>query len=195
LGGVSATITDISGNAAPISLIAVTPTQINAVLPDGLQAGPAVVNLTTSSGAQITGDATLASAAPSLFTANETGRGVAAAQVVIGHADGSQTFIPAIATCSGSGCTPVAIDLGSSTDQVFLVLFGTGIRGAGGASAVSAMVGSTPCHVSFAGAQGTFFGLDQIDVELPHSLAGSGTVNVVIAAAGAPANTVTVDIQ
>ncbi len=195
LGGVSATITDISGNATPISLIAVTPSQINAVLPAGLQAGPAVVNLTTSSGVQITGDATLAVAAPSLFSANETGRGTAAAQVVIGHADGSQTFIPAIATCSASGCTPIPIHLGSSTDQASLVLFGTGIRGAGGASAVTAMVGNTPCPVEFAGAQGTDFGLDQVNVELPHSLAGSGTVNVVITAAGETANTVTVDIE
>jgi uncharacterized protein (TIGR03437 family) len=56
-------------------------------------------------------------------------------------------------------------------------------------------VGNTPCQVAFAGAQGTYFGLDQVDVELPHSLAGSGTVNVVITAAGETANTVTVDIQ
>jgi len=195
LGGVSATITDISGNATPISLIAVMPGQINAVLPAGLQAGPAVVNLTTSSGAQITGDATLAAAAPSLFSANETGRGTAAAQVAIGHADGSQTLIPAIATCSTSGCTPIPINLGSSTDQAYLVLFGTGIRGAGGASAVTATVGNTACQVAFAGAQGTFFGLDQVDVELPHSLAGSGPVSVVITAGGETANTVTVDIQ
>jgi uncharacterized protein (TIGR03437 family) len=195
LGGVNATITDISGNASPLSLIAVTPGQIDAVLPAGLQAGPAVVNLTTSSGAQITGDATLAAAAPSLFSANQTGKGTAAAQVVIGHADGSQTLIPAIATCSSSGCTPIPIDLGSSTDQADLVLFGTGIRGAGGASAVTAMVGNTPCQVAFAGPQGTYFGLDQVDVELPQSLAGSGTLNVVITAAGQTANTVTVDIQ
>jgi uncharacterized protein (TIGR03437 family) len=192
LGGVSATITDISGNAAPISLIAVTPGQIDAVLPAGLQAGPAVVNLTTSSGAQITGDATLAAAAPSLFSANQTGKGTAAAQVVIGHADGSQTLIPAIATCTSSGCTPIPIDLGSSTDRAYLVLFGTGIRGA---SAVTAMVDNTPCQVAFAGPQGTYFGLDQVDVELPQSLAGSGTVNVMITAAGQTANTVTVDIQ
>jgi uncharacterized protein (TIGR03437 family) len=195
LGGVSATITDSSGTATPISLIAVTPGQINAVLPDGLQAGPAVVDVTTASGAQITGDATLVAVAPSLFSANQTGRGTAAAQVAIGHADGSQTFIPAIATCSSSSCTPIPIDLGSSTDQAFLVLFGTGIRGAGAASAVTATVGNTPCQVVFAGAQGTYFGLDQVDIELPHSLAGSGTVNVVITAAGETANTVTVDIQ
>jgi uncharacterized protein (TIGR03437 family) len=119
----------------------------------------------------------------------------AAAQVVIGNADGSQTLIPSIATCSASGCTPIPINLGSSTDQAYLVLFGTGIRGAGGASAVTATVGNTACPVAFAGAQGTYFGLDQVNVELPHSLAGSGTVNVVITAAGETANTVTMDIQ
>jgi len=60
---------------------------------------------------------------------------------------------------------------------------------------VTAMVGNTPCQVAFAGPQGTYFGLDQVDVELPQSLAGSGTVNVMITAAGQTANTVTVDIQ
>ena len=178
-----------------IALIAVTPSQVNAVLPAGLQPGPAVIDLTTSSGAQITGTVTLAAVAPSLFTAGESGRGVAAAQVVIAHSDGSQTFIPAIATCSSSGCTPIPINLGSSTDQAYLVLFGTGIRGAGGASAMTATVGNTPCQVTYAGPQKTYFGLDQVDVELPHSLAGSGTVNVVIKAAGETANTVTMDIQ
>jgi len=40
-----------------------------------------------------------------------------------------------------SGCTPIPISLGSSKDQTYLVLFGTGIRGAGATSAVTAMVG------------------------------------------------------
>jgi uncharacterized protein (TIGR03437 family) len=190
ISGITATITDISGNATPLSLIAVTPGQINAVLPASLQAGPAVVNLTTSTGAQITGDATLAVAAPSLFSANETGRGTAAAQLVIGHADGSQTFIPSIASCPSNGC-----DIGSSTDQAVLVLYGTGIRGAGGASAVTATVGNTPCQVAYAGAQSAYVGLDQVNVKLPHSLAGSGTVNVTLKAAGQTANTVTITIQ
>ena len=195
LGNVSAIVTDVLGHQGLISLIAVTPSQVNAVLPTGLQPGPAVIDLTTSSGAQITGPVTLVAVAPSLFTVNESGRGLAAAQVVIAHADGSQTFIPAIATCSSSGCTPIPINLGSSTDQAYLALFGTGIRGAGGASNVTATVGNTPCHVTYAGPQNTYFGLDQVDVELPHSLAGSGTVNVAVTAAGQAANTVTVDIQ
>ena len=200
LGGVSATITDSSGKTTPIGLIAVTPSQINAVLPAGLQTGEATINLTSSSGAQITGDVTLVTVAPSLFTADESGNGIAAAQVVIAHQGGSQTFIGAIASCNGSGCTPTPINLGSSTDQAVLELFGTGIRGAGGASNVTVTVGNTQGTVQYAGAQGggtpgSFYGLDQVNVLLPRSLVGSGTVNVALTAGGQTANTVTVDIQ
>ena len=198
LGGVSATITDSSENTTAISLIAVTKGQVDAVLPAGLQAGPAAINLTTSSGVQVPGSVIVAAVAPSLFSADESGRGTAAAQVATAHSDGSQTVIPYIATCTSSGCTPVPISLGSSTDQVYLELFGTGIRGAG--SNVTVTVGGTAATVSYAGAQGggapgSFYGLDQVNVLLPHSLAGSGTVNVVLTAAGQTANTVTVDIQ
>jgi len=54
--------------------------------------------------------------------------------------------------------------------------------------------------VQYAGAQGagapsSFYGLDQVNVLLPRSLAGSGTVNVVLTAGGQTANTVTMDIQ
>jgi sugar lactone lactonase YvrE len=45
LGGVSATITDSSGKTAPIGLIVVTPSQVNAVLPAGLATGEATIDL------------------------------------------------------------------------------------------------------------------------------------------------------
>ena len=200
LGGVSATIADASGKSAPIGLIAVTEKQINAVLPAGLQAGAATVSLTASSGSQITGPVDLAPVVPSLFTSNESGGGVAAAQVVTSHSDGSQTFVGNIATCTNGNCTPIPLSLGSSTDQVVLELFGTGIRGAGGASAVAVTVGTTTCQVLYAGAQGAgspdaYYGLDQVNVLLPRSLAGAGIVNVVLTAAGQNANTVTIDVQ
>jgi uncharacterized protein (TIGR03437 family) len=119
---------------------------------------------------------------------------------VIAHRDGSQTFIGAIASCNSSGCKSIPIDLGSSTGQAVLELFGTGIRGAGGASNVTVTVGSTQGMVQYAGAQGggapeSYYGLDQVNVLLPRSLVGAGTVNVALTAGGQTANTVTVDIQ
>ena len=200
LGGVSATIVDSSGKTAQIGLIVVTPNQVNAVLPAGLATGEATIDLVTSTGVSITGGVALVTVAPSLFTAGESGKGVAAAQVVIARQNGSQTFIGSIASCNSSGCTPTPIDLGSSSDQAVLELFGTGIRGAGAVANVSVAVGSTEGTVLYAGAQGgggtgSYYGLDQVNVLLPRSLVGSGTVNVVLTAGGQTANTVTVDIQ
>ena len=194
LEGVSATITDSSGKTTPIGLIAVTPNQVNGVLPAGLTTGEATIKLVTSSGPVISGDVSLVTVAPSLFTADESGQGIAAAQVVIAHADGSQTFIAAIASCDSSGCTPKPTSLGSSTDQAVLELFGTGIRGAGGAANVSVSVGNTPGPVMYAGPQGgspdSYYGLDQVNIMLRAQFGGAGTVNVVLTAAGDTANTV-----
>jgi uncharacterized protein (TIGR03437 family) len=229
LDGVSATITDASGNTQPIRLIEVTPGQINAVLPSGLQAqtcfalcsGPglnpdtAVVNVTTSTGNHISGEVNLLAVSPGLFSADQTGTWLAAAQVVTTHADGSQTYMDSIATCTSnlvwngytwSGCVPVPVDVGTGTDQVVLELFGTGIRGANaiaetdpqyangpGVSVIAGPVCSNAnpdCNyleVLYAGPQGarapgSFYGLDQVNVVLPPSLAGSGVISLTVEA-------------
>jgi uncharacterized protein (TIGR03437 family) len=213
LGGVSGSVTDASGTTLPLSLIAVTPGQINAVLPSGLQAGqygaevPGVLNLTTATGAKMTGNLPLAIVAPSMFTADQTGGWLAAAQVVIAHADGSQTFLASVATCGSnlvyngmtfSYCVPIPINLGSVTDQAVLELYGTGIRGSSsivalcpncGYTAVSVSVGSGPIDnylpVLYAGPQGaggpdSFPGVDQVNIALPHALTGVGTVALTV---------------
>ena len=103
---------------------------------------------------------------------------------------------------------PVPISLGSPTDTVVLELFGTGLRHVSSASAVTATINGQTLPVQFAGAQGQFPGEDQINVQLPHSLAGSGTVSLVltttVSANGLAAydsnttsssNTVTIDIE
>jgi uncharacterized protein (TIGR03437 family) len=49
--------------------------------------------------------------------------------------------------------------------------------------------------VLYAGAQGQYEGFDQMDVQLPHSLAGAGVVNVVATVDGATSNVVQIQIQ
>jgi uncharacterized protein (TIGR03437 family) len=85
--------------------------------------------------------------------------------------------------------TPVAIDLGPPTDQAYLALFGTGIRNAG-AVQVTVKVNGLDAQVSYAGPQPQFAGLDQVNVRLPHALAGSGDAALVLTVAGTVANTV-----
>jgi hypothetical protein len=201
LGGVSATVTDGSGNARPIPLIAVTPGQVNAILPAGSASGDIVL---TNGKVTFCGAVQVNAVSPSLFTADQSGIGLPAAQVVIAHADGSQTFMP-VAQYSNtpawngravSNWLPVPIDIGSSSDVAVLELFGTGIRGVNsyiglnGFKTISDVVTvGQGWTVLYAGAQGgregageigSFYGLDQVNVVLPHSLAGSGMISLAV---------------
>ena len=93
------------------------------------------------------------------------------------------------------GCLPAPIDLGSGTDQVILLLFGTGIRGRAASAPVTAAIGGTDAEVLYAGPQGAYPGLDQVNVKLPRALAGRGDVDVLLNVDGKAANTVRMRIQ
>jgi uncharacterized protein (TIGR03437 family) len=56
-------------------------------------------------------------------------------------------------------------------------------------------VGGVSVPVIYAGKQGAFAGLDQVNFQLPASLAGKGVVTIQLTAAGIPANPVTIAIQ
>jgi len=77
-------------------------------------------------------------------------------------------------------------------DQVFLVLYGTGIRHRSSDASVFATVNGVRLPAQSA-AQGTWPGLDQVNLQLPH-MAGAGTVAVTLTVDGQAANTVTVSI-
>jgi uncharacterized protein (TIGR03437 family) len=75
------------------------------------------------------------------------------------------------------------IDMGPPTDQVYLVLFGTGLRHRSSLANVHVTFATlddenapveTEVPVEYAGAQNDFAGLDQVNVMLPRSLAGKG---------------------
>jgi len=87
---------------------------------------------------------------------------------------------------------PIAIP---SDDQAFLVLFGTGIRGAGGIDGVRVRIQGIYVPVFYAGPQFQFAGLDQVNVLLPPSLKGMGQVSVVVVAGGVEAAPVFVSIE
>ena len=59
----------------------------------------------------------------------------------------------------------------------------------------SATVGGVKTEVVYAGAQGTYTGLDQYNVAMPRELAGKGKVDVVLTVAGRVSNTVNVSVK
>ena len=62
--------------------------------------------------------------------------------------------------------------------------------GNGVAESVQVNLGGVSAAPLFAGAQGEFVGLDQINLQIPLSLAGRGEVEVVITVNGRAANTI-----
>ncbi len=134
--------------------------------------GPATITVTTVDGSS-SATIDIERVAPALFSADATGSGVAAALFLKVAADGTRTegliFDP-------NTLAAVPIDLGSAQDQVFLLLFGTGIRGF--TSEVTATVigpGAVARQVALpvlgAVPQGEFEGVDQVNLgPLPGSL-------------------------
>jgi uncharacterized protein (TIGR03437 family) len=83
------------------------------------------------------------------------------------------------------------IALGVDT-PIYVSLFGTGIRNA---SSVTVKIGNTDVQPTYAGPQGQYPGLDQVNFPLSLNLRGSGLVNVTVAVDGAASNVVQLNIQ
>jgi uncharacterized protein (TIGR03437 family) len=158
--------------------------------------GPATVNIENWNGSLSVARLQIAAVAAGIFTADASGKGLAAASVLRIRADGSQQF-ERVAQYDPSQNRFIAlpIDLGHETDQVFLVLYGTGFRFRSSLSAVRASIGGVDSQVLYAGEQGFFVGLDQLNVRLSRSLAGRGEVDVVLTVDGQTTNTARIDIR
>ncbi|MFN0087012.1 MAG: M36 family metallopeptidase [Blastocatellia bacterium] len=182
--------TTVTINGEPAPLFFVSATQINFALPSVLAPGPATIVVSSASGAYAVGSIQIAASAPAIFTADATGRGDAAA----------------VATPDGITFQQPPFDVTINGRPNILLLFGTGFRRAtaanpddenGVAESVSITIGGQTARVFYAGSQGGFAGLDQINVEIPPSLAGQGQrrVEVVTSVNGTPANRVTILIR
>ncbi len=167
----------VNGVLAPLFFVA--PGQINFLVPSGVQTGSAVIEIVSATGAIARGTVNLASVAPSLFTSNASGTGAPAAVatkdgvnfVAVGNADGS----------------PNPLDAGD-----YLALFGTGLRKAS-LSAVKITIGGQEAFALFAGAQGGFAGLDQLNVQIPPGV--TGVVDLVVSINGKAANVVKLKVR
>jgi uncharacterized protein (TIGR03437 family) len=193
LGATTIAITDSTGAVAMAPLDYVSPGQANFLIPAGLATGAATVKVMQNGTTVLTGSFTVASAAPGIFTANGNGAGVIAGAVSRVSAAGVTTP-EALFSCGtvAYSCLETPIPLGASTDTVYITLYGTGIRGA---KSVQAYVAGVSVPVAYAGPQGSFAGLDQINITLPQGLAGTGEASVYLIADGQQSNVASLKIQ
>jgi uncharacterized protein (TIGR03437 family) len=196
LAGTTVKAVDSAGAERPADLYYVSPAQVNYLMPAGTALGPATVIVTNGVGMSFTAFVEIAAVAPGLFSAQGDGQGLAAANVLRVKADGSQSYEPvARFDAAQSRWVAIPIDLGAETDQVYLLLYGTGIRNRRSVGSVTVSFFPTAAQVTYAGPQGQYPGLDQVNVLLPRSLRGRGDAAITLTVEGKTANTVGVNIR
>ncbi|HKQ73840.1 MAG TPA: SBBP repeat-containing protein [Blastocatellia bacterium] len=196
LAGTTVSVLDSRGASRLAPLFFVSGGQINYLMPLGTALGTTTVTVTSGAGSLSIGNVTISNIAPGIFTANSTGRGLAAAVVLRVKPDNTQIAEQMVRfDATLNDFVPIPIDLGPQGDLVFLILFGTGWRGANGAPNNGATIKGVNAPLQFLGAQGFLVGLDQANVFIPRSLAGSGDVELVLTAAGKNANPVRLNIK
>ena len=201
LRGTSLSVRDSAGVSRLAPLFFVAPTQVNYLVPAGTATGLATVSLSSGDNKISLGTVTIVDVSPGIFTANATGAGVPSALVLRIKADNTFAYESlSVFNQPTSQWQPAPIDLGPETDQLFLVIFGTGFayrRGpANGTPAnVTATLGGISGNVPFAGAQGGLIGVDQANIAIPRTLKGRGEIDVLMTVDGKATNTVRIVIR
>ncbi|MBL8167827.1 MAG: hypothetical protein JNJ50_06725 [Acidobacteria bacterium] len=178
LGG---TTVRVNGQLAP--LFFVSPFQINFMIPSNTPTGTQAVVITAGNGVTSNGTVQVSAAAPAIFTANSSGSGFPAAVLLRLKGNGQQIYDVA----------SKAIDFGPVEDRLFLILYLCGTRAA--SSNTRVIVGSTELTPGYVGEAPGFAGLDQINVELPRSLAGRGKLALLVRANSINSNAVELEFS
>ncbi len=189
--GTSVDVTDSAGTTRRAELISVTPTQISYIVPPETTLGLATVQVNSGAGGVVNGTLRVEAVAPGIYTATQQGAGVFAGFALRIAADGTQSRV---LTFDPATNAPVPIAPPAAGEQVFLELFGTGMRGV--SQGAAATVGGVSVPVLGPVAQPQFAGLDQANLgPVTAELAGRGEVSVILTVDGKAANTVTVTFQ
>lgn len=189
VSGTTVTLVDSTGAKTTALLNYVSATQINFLIPSTVAVGPLTVTVTSGDGTVASAEAQVTAMAPAIYTLNAANLAAAYVDCVTGS---TQTLENPF-QLSGGALVAQPVNLGSC-DESILLLFGTGMDTAQ-ASGVQVIFGGTPGMVLWAGPQGTWPGLDQINVVIPKSLTGAGNVAVALSAGGIAANIVNITIQ
>ena len=187
LGGAIVTLTDSTGAVLPAGIIYASPTQLNYRIPASAASGTGRITVTVGS-ATATGNINVIDTYPGMFRIGTDNLAAAYVQRVKGSTQSMENVFQA---GTAGAIVPATVTLGS--DQVYLVLYGTGIGSAG--TTATATIGGVNSTIQYAGAQGEYPGLDQVNLLIPPSLAGRGKVEVVVTAGGKQSNPVYVVVR
>jgi uncharacterized protein (TIGR03437 family) len=181
LGGDTISIKDSAGVTTAAQLYFVASGQIDYEIPDSVALGAATITIQSGATA-FTATQQIVAVAPGIFAYNGMAVGF-----WIPAGTGALQYNPLI--LNNGALNPIDVAGG----QTSLVLAGTGIHNH--ANQVVANIGTAQVLAGYAGAPGTYPGLDQINIQLPAGLAGSGVVSVSLVVDGQTSNSVKIQIQ
>ena len=120
--------------------------------------------------------------------------GTVVGQCVINVMNGTQTVATTTAMVASvaPGVFVAENDVAGSED--YLILYGTGIRGRSALSNVTATINGASAQVLYAGSQGSYLGLDQVNIQVPQASRGTSGAEVVVTVDGVAANAATVNV-
>lgn len=191
LGNTTVTIVDSQSSSRPASLFAVSPTQVNFLIPAGIATGTATVTIRNGTNSA-SGRIDVRPVSPGLFSANGSGKGLAAASALRVTQDGNRREYFLAQADPDRGIIPNPIDLTPANGQVYLSLFGTGLRAA---TRLSVTINGESIPVLASAAHSQFSGLDQVNIgPLPSGLNSRDEAEIALIADGIPANRLTVSL-
>ena len=194
--GTSVQVRDSLGVSRQAPLFFVSPQQINYLIPAATALGDATFTITSGDGKVSVGTINIAAVSLGLFSANASGKGVAAANALrITSANVLIYEDVAMFDMATNQWVPKCFGLGPTGENVFPIMYGTGVRGIS-TTALTATIDGQSVPVLFSGAHGLYVGLDQINLgAIPRSLSNKGVVDIILKVNGQPANTVQVCIN
>ncbi len=190
LAGVSVRVTDSQGVQRLAGLLFVSVPQTNFYVADNTALGLALVEVLRDGEVIATGTVQVENVAPGIFTANLSGQGVPLALFLRfrGARQTAQGFVYDTTAPVGQ-IEPVTLDLGDEDEQLFIALFGTGMRRG---IETSATIDGEEVPVSPVVALEEFVGLDQANLgPIPRGFIGRGVVELLLIVDGRVANVVT----
>ncbi len=203
LANTSVTVTDSKGATRLAELYYVSPTQINYLVPAATAVGLSTVEVVAPNGVSSTQVNTLATV-PGMFTVNSSGLAAATGTHVQGP---YQSSFNLSYVDSNGNVQPLPINMGAKGDGIFLALYGTGFRSRTSLngvavtlipSALQQSIGAySPTYTPalYAGPQNEYPGLDQLNIQIPQSLAGAGQLTIQIVVDGVAANPIYVIVD
>jgi len=197
LGGVRVTVTDSADVERTAALYYVGRFQINYVIPSGTATGPSTAKITSADGRIHGTTLEIRRVAPSLYTVccGEEGASIDddfyfPAGHLVRIRDGVRKVEALFKKDAAGRIVPVPIDTCPDTDELFLEIFGTGLRFRSTLSDVIGAIAGTAVPVEYVGPQSEFPGLDQINLRIPRNVAkslcnrGGGSASVGLAVDG-----------